>query len=217
MDNVIPTDTFYMWAPGETQFYGNEEQGFTHSWLHCEGTSVSQHYKRAYKHGPRPIKMRSPHSFMLFLDGLREEIFNNKVVDDVIAGNLLTNWMRDLMRHTDQLPPALPERLRIVRDFINEHYTEAITLSHLAHLANWSVPHFSEEFRRHIGESPIDYMIRLRLHHASYLLQDVNLSITEIATRVGYDNLYHFSKIFKQRFHLSPKKFREKIQSGIPS
>lgn len=213
---VMPADTFYMWAPGEAQFYGSET-GFTHSWLHCEGDSVSQYHKLVYKHGSRPLKMRSPQSFLLFLEGLREEILNNGTADEIIAGNLLTNWMRDLMRHTGKPPQALPERLRVVRDFINEHYTQAITLPRLAELANWSVPHFSEEFRRHIGESPIDYMIRLRLHHASYLLQDVNLSVTEIANRVGYDNLYHFSKIFKRRFHLSPRNFREKNLPSTPT
>jgi len=210
VDDVMPADTFYMWAPGEAQFYGHAEKGFTHSWLHCEGDSVSLYYKLIYKHGPVQLKMRSPQSFLLFLDSLREEILNNRDADEIVAGNLLTNWMRDLMRHTGKPPQALPERLRVVRDFINEHYTEPITLPQLAHLANWSVPHFSEEFRRHIGESPIDYVIRQRLLHASYLLQDVNLSVTDIANRVGYDNLYHFSKSFKRRFHLSPRNFRER-------
>ncbi len=210
VSNVMPADTFYMWAPGEAQFYGNEERGFIHSWLHCDGDNVRQFYKMVYKRSTRPLKVRSPRSFLLFLESLGEEILNNKIADDIIAGNLLINWMRDLMRHTGKTPQTLPERLRITRNFIDEHYTEAITLHQLAHLANWSVAHFSEEFRRHIGEAPINYMIRQRLHHASYLLQDVNLSVTEIASRVGYDNLYHFSKLFKRHFHLSPKSFRER-------
>jgi len=70
--------------------------------------------------------------------------------------------------------------------------------------------HFSAEFRRHFGVPPVGYLIRRRLHHAAYLLQDVNLSVAEAGQRVGYDDLFYFSKLFK-RFHgASPRAWRER-------
>jgi AraC-like DNA-binding protein len=212
-EEEVPTDSFYMWAPGEHQFYGCAEE-FTHSWLHCDGDRVRRFYQTVFLKGGSLVPMPSPRSFLSFLEGVYEEILGNSMADDIIVENLLTNWMRDLNRHASGRMEYLPERLRLVRDFINEHYTEELTLGQLARLANWSVAHFSEEFRRHLGDSPINYVIRQRMQHAVYLLQDIHLSVTEVAARVGYENLYHFSKIFKRSLGESPRAYRRRHGFG---
>ncbi len=78
-----------------------------------------------------------------------------------------------------------------------------------ANETSMSVLHFCSEFKNHIGVSPIAYLISNRLQKARYLLYDLNLSITEVAYRVGYHDIFQFSKQFKKHFGISPRSFRK--------
>jgi iron complex transport system substrate-binding protein len=76
------------------------------------------------------------------------------------------------------------------------------------------VSHFSALFKAHFGTSPIDYLVRLRLRAAAYLLRDVNVSVSSAAASVGYDDLYYFSKLFKKKLGVSPRAYRKKLRGG---
>ena len=78
-----------------------------------------------------------------------------------------------------------------------------------------SVPHLCSEFKKHFGVPVIDYVIRRRMREAAYLLHDRNLNITGIARRVGYTDIFHFSKLFKKHFGRSPREVRKRyIEAG---
>lgn len=198
--------TLWIWTPGGHQFYGHDRRRYTHSWIHCDGPAV----RRVSGLNP-PISLPAG-AFLRFLEGLHEEVSGHKWPDEVIAENLLENWLRELDRGVSSQAPGAPDRLRKVREHMDAHYAEPLTLAGLASMAHWSVAHFSEQFRRAYGLPPMDYVIRARLDHAAHLLRDVNLSVTEVARRVGYEDLYHFSKLFKRHRGLSPSRLR----SGRP-
>ena len=54
------------------------------------------------------------------------------------------------------------------------------------------------------------YVIGQRLQQAAYLLRDRNLRITDVARQVGYEDLFYFSKLFKDRYGVSPREFRRR-------
>jgi len=202
----IPAGTIFIWAPGDHQFYGNEEKRYTHSWLHCDGSTMQ---RRLHDLLRRPLPAESPRAFLQFLGALHGEIASHLVPDEIIVENLFENWVRDLDRRLAGTRRP-PERLGEVREFMDSHYHEPLLLEDLARRAHWSAAHFSEEFRRHYGAPPIDYVIRQRMNHASYLLRDVNLTVAEVARRVGYEDLYHFSKLFKRHCGVTPGAIRAK-------
>ncbi len=191
-----------IWVPGGHQFYGHRSRGYTHSWIHCDGSAVQQ--VPAVK---SPVAL-PPRPFLRFLEGLHEEVSSQGRPDAIIAENLLENWLREWDRLGGEPETTVPDRLRLVRDNMDASFAERLTLAGLAAKASWSVAHFSEQFRRAYGLSPMEYVIRARLDHAAHLLRDVNLSVTEVGRRVGYDDLYHFSKLFKRRRGVSPRALR---------
>lgn len=202
--NWTPAGTLFIWAPGDHQFYGHERKRFVHSWMHCDGSTIQRRLHHLLR---RPLPAESPRAFLHFLGALHEEIAAHLPPDEIIVENLFENWARDLDRKLagSRRPP---ERLNEVREFMDTHYDEPLPLGELARRAHWSVAHFSGEFRRHFGTSPIDYVIRQRMNHASYLLRDVNLTVAEVARRVGYEDLYHFSKLFKRHCGVTPGAIR---------
>ena len=98
----------------------------------------------------------------------------------------------------------------LVKDYINAHYTEDIHLSDIAHQFSFSTPYISHTFKSTTGYSPIQYLIRCRIGQAQTLLISSDLSVTEVAMCVGYDNSSHFQTLFKQVVGITPLQYRKK-------
>ena len=98
-----------------------------------------------------------------------------------------------------------------IADYLDEHYAEKISLDQIAANMYLSPYYISKIFKSEIGESPIHYLIRVRLEHAKELLeQKEDFGVAEIAEKVGYDDAYHFSKLFKKTYGMSPLKYRNR-------
>ena len=84
-------------------------------------------------------------------------------------------------------------------------------LQDLARTAGMSPSYFCTQFKKWFGLSPIDYLIQYRMLHAAHLLADNNLMVSEIALRVGYNDPFLFSKMFKKHFGQSPRAMRTRM------
>lgn len=97
-----------------------------------------------------------------------------------------------------------------IADYLEEHYAEKISLDQIAENMYMSPFYISKIFKAEIGESPIHYLIRIRMEKAKELLEkNETLSVAEIAAMVGYDDAYHFSKLFKKAYGIPPSKLRK--------
>lgn len=156
--------------------------------------------------------LRSPSVFTDCLWNLYAELAGHRHPDPVILKNLFYNGLRGLMRDTDENSSFfIPEPVRQVKQYLDQHTQEKVTLHRLAAMAGISVPHLSAEFKRCYADSPINYLIRQRLQQARYLLLNRGLSISEIAMKVGYEDIFHFSKLFKKHFGKSPQAVRNQF------
>lgn len=95
-----------------------------------------------------------------------------------------------------------------VEEVVQNNYTFNLTLEEYAKLACKSVPTFKREFKKIFKDSPARWMMKKRLKLAAELLQNTTLSIAEITFECGFENQTHFSRVFKERFNISPLKFR---------
>lgn len=91
---------------------------------------------------------------------------------------------------------------------IQEHLHELNSVSRLAEKSGYTRSHFSRLFRDQTGLSPQTYIINARIALAKELLRGTSLTVSEIAGRAGYGDIFRFSKQFKQRTHLSPSQYR---------
>jgi AraC family transcriptional regulator len=101
------------------------------------------------------------------------------------------------------------ERLRRAVDFISIHFAEEITVSNIAGTAGLSTFHFTRMFREMTGESPYQYLIRVRVDRAKQLLvENDHLNVAAVSIAVGFPNQGHFSRHFKRRTGQTPTQFR---------
>lgn len=82
----------------------------------------------------------------------------------------------------------------------------------LASGLNWSRSHFDREFRRQVGVPPKRFLLECRMIHARRMLEGSRLRVSEIAERLGYRDIYFFSRQFKNRFGRSPMNYRRELQ-----
>ncbi len=198
-----------IWPPHAHQFYGTTHTEWSHSWMHCEGKFIQRMVRRLRLPLATPLPNSEPTVTERHLLAILEELTGPTHPDEKIICNLIENWLRHVKRAlTPHDQPHIPERFRQAERYLQMHYDQSLRLDELAHELHLSVPHVCSEFKRYFGVSPMQYAIRLRLHHAAYLLADRNLTITQIAQQVGYDDLYHFSKLFKKHMGQSPSAMR---------
>jgi AraC-like DNA-binding protein len=197
------------WPHGDGHHYGQEVAGWDHTWIHFDGSWIAERLAECGIQGGSILKLEQPESMETCLWRLYTELTNHQQPDTVILKNIFHTWLRELMRDVREgASPFIPEKIRAVKQYLDQHSRQPISLQLLAEKAGMSVPHLCSEFRRCCGDSPINYLIGLRLKQARYLLLDRGLSIGEIASRVGYDDIYHFSKLFKKHFGVSPRGMR---------
>lgn len=96
-----------------------------------------------------------------------------------------------------------------ITEYLHEHFAEKISLDQIAKNMYLSPFYISKVFKEETGEAPINYLIKIRLENAKELLLNQNLSIKEIADAVGYEDAYHFSKIFKKHYGMSPVEYKK--------
>ena len=102
-----------------------------------------------------------------------------------------------------------PQWLAIVKKTLDERFRESLQMGELAAIARLHPVHLSRTFKAYYGCSIREYLQRLRLNHARQLLDDDQLSLTEIAAEAGFCDQGHFSKIFKKVYGTSPGSYRK--------
>jgi AraC family transcriptional regulator len=100
-------------------------------------------------------------------------------------------------------------RINKVIDYIEYHPDKSFTLEELSSVASFSKFHFTRIFQALTGETPFQFVLRLRIERAATLIcSHKNESITQIAFRCGFSDLTIFSRNFSKYFHCSPSQYR---------
>ena len=100
------------------------------------------------------------------------------------------------------------QRVIKVKQYINDHYSEDLTLDKLADLVSMTPSAFSRFFKLRTGRTLSDYIIDIRLGYAARLLIDSSMNISEICYECGFNNQSNFNRIFKSKRGLTPREFR---------
>lgn len=101
----------------------------------------------------------------------------------------------------------LPYELRRIDDYIHAYLANDLTLTEIASVVHLSPYHFARLFRRSIGQSVHQYVIRCRIDTARQLLSDGRLTLAEIAAQVGFTDQSHLSYHFKRLLGFPPGAF----------
>jgi len=168
---------------------------------------------------PYRINNKSPKIKIMFNNLLEEALVKKPFYSEIITVNifeLLLQLFRiygyctylnnepalKLMIDESDTRSELASRLH---RYINQHFTEKITLESISQTFNTNKDYLCRMFSKAFGISPIQYVIQLRMERAKVLLVDTELSITEISESVGFNSIHYLSRYLRKRRHVSDR------------
>lgn len=204
----IDGGSLVLWPPGASQYFGWLDGPWLHTWLHAYGQEVDALVEETGLADGGLVTDADPDWIERATLDLHHELTAHASPHRGIIRNALHTFLCQVARARQPEQTPIPPELIAVRRHLETHLTEPASLASLARLAKMTPNHFCTAFHRHIGVSPIEYLIRLRLEQARLLLRDRNRSIGEIAAAVGYEDPHYFAKLFRQRFGQPPSALR---------
>lgn len=156
-----------------------------------------------------------------FASQLITSMSKNKITDQLLAKASLEFLTSIIAEETEsETIPYQKERqihqrtIRKITDYLELHYSEKILLDDLAKLTKYNRTYISTLFKETVGIKLYDYVIRLRIQHALYQMNNDRLTLTEIALNNGFPDLKNFNKKFKEAIHVSPANYRKVIKNS---
>jgi AraC-like DNA-binding protein len=136
----------------------------------------------------------------------------NRITDSYAASSLVYRFMMELLRFSDIGRRELktwPEPVRQAAELMDTAAACGLTVGDIARETGVSKFHFTRMFTKATGQTPVNYMTRIRMERAVELLRGTELSVEDIARQIGYSSGSYFSKVFRERVGFSPSEFRE--------
>jgi len=99
--------------------------------------------------------------------------------------------------------------------YLKKHVAGNFSLKQVSKVANLSPYHFIRVFKAYTGKTPYDYFLDIKVGRARELLIRENKSITEVCYLCGFNNLSHFTALFKKRVGLSPSVYRKNLHNRL--
>ena len=148
----------------------------------------------------------------LFRDILRKTI-NIELPDMKYVNALLKMILTVIHQRTKQLiikreNIECGQLMREVRIYVEEHYTENISLKGIAEIFNLSVSYLARQFKKYTGFTMNNYILSCKIGEAQKRLIFTGDTITEIAQKCGYENLSYFYATFRKKVGCSPKVYK---------
>lgn len=103
------------------------------------------------------------------------------------------------------------ETITIALQYIRGHFQDTLSLEKVASIVYLNPIYFSQLFKQKTGIGYKDYVTQLRMERAKELLANRGLRVTDVARLVGYDDLRHFTQVFRKNYHCTPTEYRNEL------
>lgn len=165
-------------------------------------------------HSGRPLRLDPAHILeaMAAAEQLRTELSGDGFARKVAVMAAFHSLMVQLLRFCQQNLPAEHSaagyRVARVIKYLEEKFAEPLNLHQLADKGGMSISHLVRSFRQYTGKPPVQYLLDVRIRHASQLLVSSDWNITEIALHCGFSDSNYFTRQFRRRVKLNPTEYR---------
>ena len=123
-----------------------------------------------------------------------------------LGHSLFLAFLSALLLPGDDTPQITPDIQRVL-DYIRSHIMSELDFDTLANVGNMSVSHLKSKFREQLGTAPREYINRLKIDCAKYLLLHDTRTVTEIAFDLNFSSSNYFASVFKQFTGFTPTEY----------
>lgn len=194
--------------------YQPHEYGSDHSWeaswMHFDGPLARDYYELIVAKLGNVIVPQNLADVEQGLSKICNTFRNGTPIREALFSKYITIMLTQLLLSAppSETPNLLFTPLEHTISYINEHFTESLSLEFLAKKAHLSPYYFTRVFHNQTGLTPHQYIIATRLNSSKFLLKTTNLSVKEIAFNSGFISESSFCSTFKKWEGLTPSEYR---------
>lgn len=188
------------------------DDGFESIWVHVAGANSFELFKEIKTMFGNKVKCvdndRVQKILFSIYNGIRDDAPSTELNLSLDIYKLFTELLKSQTTNIT-VQSSQENSIEEVKNYINEHLNEDLSVKKLAGLIFMSPSHFSRVFKQNTGFSPYDYVLVTRLNKAKTLLQNTDEKISTIAIETGFNSESNFIYFFTVNVGMSPRKFRK--------
>lgn len=196
-------------------FHQSSNDLWSLNWIHFYGPTIHAIYLKYVERGGQPVF--HPHDIsgldffwhqLYHLASSADYIRDMKINENLFS--ILTLIMEESWNPEAQLPSSKQRSLVSVKEYLDSHYAEKITLDGLSEKFLINKYYLERIFKEQFGTSIISYLLNTRVTHAKQLLRFTDKTIEQVGAECGIYPLYYFSRVFRQTEGVSPTEYRRR-------
>jgi AraC-like DNA-binding protein len=141
-------------------------------------------------------------------------VFDAMRSDEPLARSLAVTLLKTIIRAcagSGEGRAALwPDPLQKMISYVEKHIQEPMSLDDLSIYSDLSASAVGRMFKKHTGVTPVEWIREIKMKNAKTLLATTHLGIAEVGRRIGIEDFYYFSKLFKKQCGISPLRYRRR-------
>ncbi|MFC4319980.1 AraC family transcriptional regulator [Litchfieldia salsa] len=203
---------FMVEIPSDHRYYLPEESdSWEFYYVLFRPNNVSQQWEDLVGKIGHVPKIPEDSAAILFLKNIFHTASKNQITDGFRASAIVYQFVMELYRFSNSYKKEKDTWPKNIQDAVlnmEKNYDCLQSLEEIASAVGLSKYHFTRIFRKTTGYTPIEYLSKIRMEKAVNLLRHTDLSIDEIAKKIGYSSGSYFIKVFRQWIGFPPGEFR---------
>ncbi len=205
--------TAILYTPHHPQYYHHPFTGFDNDWIHFIGEDIEPLWLELKLPMNKPFQLTNISKLHKRIQVIEREYLmkdkNYEQMVDILIKEMFIHLSRDnYHKENSQGYSDLERRFRKARSVILSQLEKPWTINDMAKLLDLSPSRFSHIYTGIFHISPKKDLLSERMNMAKFLISSQSHTISEVALKVGYDNIFHFSKQFKKQIGCTPSTYR---------
>lgn len=209
---TLTTDTCYLLSPGTSYSTDNQETTLYYyliTFTAINNAEFPEYYSEELLPGRQELIV---HPFTRVIRLAEDLLMSKKNADDVHFFKRQLRFQELLLllfehNYPSEQVPSPADSVEKTIQYMQDHYTESITVKQLAELAGITLWQYTPIFQKLTGKRPLDDLTELRINHSKRFLLESAEPLREIARLVGFSDEYYFSRRFRQKTGITPGQY----------
>ena len=211
--SIKKNDIFLIPKGYPVQYFADDKEPWEYVWVTFDGMMAENYLNHVHLDADNPV-ITSTIAVTIYIPFICNILDTNKLTyaNEIRRVGYLYEILSTLIEaqnaQSEQYDYSSETYVDYALQYIKSNYRD-IKVNDIANYIGINRSYLTAIFKKKLDVSPQKYLVSYRLQKAAKLLKSTDMSITEIASEVGYVDSISFSKMFKQEYNMSPKTFRE--------
>lgn len=212
-------DVFYIPPKVEAWYESDKDDPWCYTWVGFVGMKAEECTSQAGFSLKNPVrKINCVDKVGQYIEQMLEAYqlsYSNELKRNGLLHLVMSAFVEDYCQNNAALGVVAPHPypgavyVKHAVEYMTYHYDEKLKINDLADFIGINRSYLTSSFKKHMGCSPQEFLINLRVEKAKSLLKKTDMSINAVSNAVGYPDQLAFSKVFKQHCGMSPRMYKE--------